>query len=415
MSTPDRCAAAVIALAASLLCVARPAHTAASTPEPFRIAIPQATLEDLRARLKATRWPDQIEGSGWDYGTDTQYLKQLVAYWAKDFDWRAQERRLNAFHQYRVEIDGLKIHYLYEPGRGPHPIPVLLLHGWPSSYVQFIHLIPLLTDPAAHGAPDAPSFDVVVASLPGYGFSERPQSRGFGVNEMTERMHKLMTQVLGYPHYGVRGSDIGGSIAQQLALGHPQAVAGIHVSGLLRGVPLQGSAPPSEAEQRFTRELAAWTATEMAYAQLQGQKPQTQAVALNDSPAGLASWIVEKFRRWGDTHGDVESRFPRDELLTNLTIYWATQTIGSSMRLYYEYAREQRLQGKVTVPTAVLMARNDMVPVPREVSERMYNVVRWNETDKGGHFLEWEEPALVAADMRAFFGALQAGAYARAP
>jgi pimeloyl-ACP methyl ester carboxylesterase len=400
-------------LAATCICAA-PCRAESAMPEPFTIHVSDETLRDLKARLRHTRFPDQIPGSGWDYGTDTQYLKELVAYWAKDFDWRAQEKRLNAFHQYRAEIDGLRIHFIYErghvKGKGPHPIPVLLLHGWPSSFVQFEKIIPLLTDPAGHGAPNAPSFDVVVASLPGFGFSDIPKERGFAIRAIAERMTKLMTETLGYQRFALRGSDIGGSVIQQLALAHPNRVIGAHISGLLRGVPLQADQPPSEAEQKFNRDLQAWTAAEMAYASLHSSKPQTLAAALNDSPAGLASWIVEKFRRWGDTQGNVESRFSKDELLTNLTIYWATQTIAPSMRLYYEFSRENRLTGRVPVPTAALIAQHDMVPPPREVTERVYNLVRWNTTDVGGHFLEWEEPQLVAEDMRAFFSSLPAAA-----
>lgn len=381
-------------------------------PGPFEIHVSEEVLRDLQARLLNTRFPDQIEGSGWDYGTDTQYLKELVAYWASDFDWRAQEKRLNELRQYRVDIDGIRIHYIYERGRkradGKPPIPVLMLHGWPSSFVQFQKIVPLLTDPAAHGAPDAPSFDVVVASLPGFGFSDIPKHRGFAIADIAERMTKLMTQTLGYERFALRGSDIGGSVIQQISLAHPDKIIGAHVSGLLRGVATQAGGPPSAAEQKFNNDLQQWTRTEMAYASLHASKPQTIAAALNDSPAGLASWIVEKFRKWGDTRGNIESRFSRDELLTNLTIYWVTQTIGPSMRLYYEFGREKRLAGKSSVPTAVLIALHDMVPPPREVSERMYNLVRWNETKVGGHFLEWEEPGLVAADMRAFFASLSA-------
>jgi pimeloyl-ACP methyl ester carboxylesterase len=380
--------------------------------EPFKIHIPDETLRDLKARLRQTRFPDQIPGTGWDYGTDTQYLKELVAYWAKDFDWRAQEKKLNAFQHYRAEIDGVRIHFIHEKGKGPKPIPILMLHGWPSSFVQFQKIIPLLTDPAAHGAPNAPSFDVVVASLPGYGFSDVPLERGFAIRAMAERMTKLMTETLGYERFALRGSDIGGSITQQVSLAHPDKVIGAHITGLIRGVPTQSDKPPSEAEQKFTRDLQAWSSTELAYAQLHSSKPQTIAAALNDSPAGLASWIVEKFRRWADTKGNVESRFTKDELLTNITIYWATQTIGSSMRLYYEFSRETRLTGRVPVPTAALIALNDMVPPPREFGERVYNIVRWTETPVGGHFLEWEEPQVVAEDLRAFFSSLPAAASA---
>jgi pimeloyl-ACP methyl ester carboxylesterase len=369
-------------------------------PEQYRINVSDDVLKDLKARLRNTRWPDQLDGTGWDYGTDTAYLEQLCAYWADGFDWRAQETRLNGLHQYRETIDGLRIHFVHERGRGPNPIPLLMLHGWPSTFVQFEKIIPLLTE-------GTPSFDVVAASLPGYGFSDIPKTRGFAIQAMAQCFTKLMTQSLGYERFALRGSDIGHSVTQQLALAHPELVIGAHVTGLLRGVPLAGSAPPSEAEQKFNQASAAWEAQELAYARLHGTKPQTLAASLNDSPAGLAAWIIEKFRTWGDTKGNIESRFPKDELLTNLTIYWATGTIGSSVRLYYEFTREKRLQGKVTVPTALLIATHDMVPPPREVCERMYDITRWTQTDKGGHFLEWEEPRLVAEDLRAFFGSLK--------
>jgi pimeloyl-ACP methyl ester carboxylesterase len=377
-------------------------------PEPFQIHVSRDVLHDLKARLRNTRWPDQLAGTTWEYGTHTHYLRDLCDYWANTFDWRAQERRLNALHNFRAEVDGLAIHFVHEKGRGPNPIPLLLLHGWPSTFVQFEKIIPLLTDPAAHGAPNAPSFDVVAPSLPGYGFSDIPTARGFAIRAMAECFTRLMTETLGYKRFALRGSDIGGSITQQLALAHPELVIGAHLTGLLRGVPLQGPEPQSDVEQQFHRDLAQWEATEIAYARMHGSKPQTLAVGLNDSPAGLAAWIVEKFRTWGDTSGDVESRFSKEELLTNLTIYWATGTIASSVRLYYEFAREKRLQGRVSVPTAQLISMHDMVPPPREICERFYNVVRWTQTAIGGHFLEWEEPQLVASDMRAFFASLPA-------
>jgi pimeloyl-ACP methyl ester carboxylesterase len=392
----------------ALMTFSATASAATGKAEPFTIAIPEATLKDLRARLDNTRWPDQIEGSGWAYGMDTDYLKGLMSYWARGYDWRAQEKKLNALHHFKAEVDGIRIHFVHERGKGPDAIPILMLHGWPSTFIQFNKLIPLLTDPAAHGAPDAPSFDVVVASLPGYGFSDIPGTRGFATREIAERMTKLMTDVLGYQKFALRGSDIGGSVVHQICVAHPDQVIGAHVSGLLRGVPLNSPAQPSAAEAKFLKDLEAWSNTELAYARMHGTKPQTLAQGLNDSPSGLAAWIVEKFQAWGDTKGNVESRFPKDELLTNLTIYWATQTITSSVRFYYEYGREKRLLDPMNVPTAVLMAAHDMTPPPREVSERMYpNLVRWTWTDDGGHFLEWEEPQLVAQDMRAFFSSLR--------
>jgi len=375
-------------------------------PEPYQIQVPDDVLADLKARLRNTRWPDQLDASGWDYGTDTQYLRALCAYWANDFDWRTHERRLNRWHHFRAEVDGLRIHFIHEKGKGPNAIPVLMLHGWPSTFVQFEKIVPLLIDPAAHGAPRAPSFDVVVASLPGYGFSDVPTERGFAIQAMARCFANLMTECLGYKRFALRGSDIGGSITQQLSLAYPNLVIVAHLTVLLRGVPLQGAGRQSEVEQKFHQDLAQWEATEIAYARMHGSKPQTLAVGLTDSPAGLAAWIIEKFRTWGDTRGDIESRFSKDELLTNLTIYWATGTIAASVRLYYEFAREKRLQGRVAIPTAQLIATHDIVPPPREVCERFYNIVRWTQTDVGGHFLEWEEPQLVAQDMREFFGSL---------
>lgn len=382
--------------------------------ETFAIDVPAKALDDLRERLRRTRWPDHVPQSGWEYGIDTPYLETLAAYWASGYDWRAEERAFNALPQYRARVDGIDIHFIHARGSGPSPVPLIMLHGWPSSFVQFRHIVPLLADPEAHGAPGAQSFDVVVPSLPGFGFSGKPMQPGFATRAIAERMFGLMT-ALGYERFGVRGSDIGGSVAQQMALARPARLVGLHVSGLLRGVPLLTPGKPPTAEEReFLHDLEVWTRTRMGYASVQAQDPQTLAVGLNDSPAGLASWIIEKFEFWGDTRIPLETRFSRDDLLTNVTVYWVTQTIGSSIRLYHEFGREKRLQGRVQVPTAVLMAEHDMVPVPRSVSERIYNVVRWNETPVGGHFLEWSEPEVVARDLRAFFAGLKGAPSLRA-
>lgn len=372
---------------------------------PFRIAIVDAELADLRDRLRRTRWPDEVDGAGWDYGCDPRYLRDLIAYWRERFDWRAQEARLNALPQFRAEVNGIGIHFVQVRGRGPHATPLLLLHGWPSSFVQFEKIIPLLTDPAAHGAPGAPSFDVIAPSLPGYGFSDRPRARGFSVAKIAPLLHGLMTDVLGYSRYGMRSSDLGAGVATQIALKNPQAIIGSHTGGTN---PYIGQVPTglSPEEQEFVKNAQAWTQGEMAYAMLHSTKPQTLASALNDSPAGLASWLVEKFRRWGDTNGNVESRFSKDQLLTNITLYWVTQTIGSSMRLYYETARDPGQWGAVKVPVAMLMSPKDMFRTPRAWIERQGPIARWTEIDQGGHFLEWEVPDLVATDLRAFFAEL---------
>jgi pimeloyl-ACP methyl ester carboxylesterase len=277
-----------------------------------------------------------------------------------------------------------------------------MLHGWPGSHMQFQHIIPLLT-----GDDDA-AFDVVVVSLPGFGFSGAAPGEGFAVGGMTERIHVLMTQVLGYGRYAVRGSDIGAVVQQQLALRYPDAIIGNHTSGTLRGAPLPPRAELSPVEQQYLADNEAWSANELAYANLHASKPQTLGNALNDSPAGLASWILEKFHGWGDTGRALDERFGRDALIDNLMVYWLAGNITSSLHFYYDFRREtDRVRGRVEQPTAVLMGMMDMVPPPRALVERQYRVVRWNELPRGGHFLEWEEPERTARDLREFFAPLR--------
>jgi pimeloyl-ACP methyl ester carboxylesterase len=370
--------------------------------KPFEVQVAQATLDDLRERLARTRWPDQVKGADWNYGTNLAYLKRLLAYWQDTFDWRAQEAAINQFAHFRAKVDSTQIHFIHQRGKGPNPLPLILLHGWPSSFVQMLKIIPMLTDPAAHGGDAADSFDVIVPSLIGYGFSDRVTEPGMSAARMAELFHKLMVGELGYERYGTRSSDLGAGVASQIARTHPTAVIGAHTSGTN---PYIGDVPDklTKAEQAFVQQAQSWMQQEMAYAMEHSSKPQTLAYGLNDSPAGLAAWVIEKFRAWSDCGGDVERRFTKDELLTNLTIYWATETIGSSIRLYYETARDPGQWGKVDVPTAVIMPAKDMFPTPREWVERSGRVDRWTEADRGGHFLEWEEPDMVADDLRAFF------------
>ncbi|TAJ94607.1 MAG: epoxide hydrolase [Gammaproteobacteria bacterium] len=374
------------------------------TAERFTIDVSDAVLSDLSERLARTRWPDQLPGTGWTYGTDTAYLRGLVSYWRNGFDWRAQEARLNEFEHYRAWVGGMRIHFVHARSKDPDAIPLLLLHGWPSSFVQMLDIIPLLVDPAAHGLPSIPSFHVVAASLPGFGFSDIPTRPGVGFATSAEIMAELMHDVLNYSQYGVRGSDLGGNIVRQIALGHPDQVIGVHLTGMIGTA---GAEPPfTPAEQAFIEADAA-TQTERAYARLQMSKPQTLAHALNDSPTGLAAWIIEKFRSWSDCNGDVENRFTKDELLTNLMIYWVTGTAPSSVRMYYDFSREPLTTGRIERPVGMLMSTKDLFPAaPREWGERFFNVERWVETDVGGHFLEWEEPKLVARELQTFFGSV---------
>ncbi|QYK40329.1 MAG: epoxide hydrolase [Paracoccaceae bacterium] len=368
----------------------------AMAARPFTIAVPDAVLEDLETRLRLTRWPDRIEGAAWDYGIDTDRLRPLVEHWAEGFDWRAVERDLNALPQFVAEVDGEAIHFIHATGQGGRRVPLLVLHGWPSSFLQMTDLIPLLTAERA-----GLSFDVIVPSLPGFGFSAQPRTRGMGVARIAGLMTRLMTGVLGYDRFAGRGSDLGAGVLQQIALQSPDRLMGLHLSGTN---PYIGHVPddlsPEEAE--FVARAQAWMQSEMAYAMLHASKPDTLAVALNDSPAGLAAWVLEKFHAWTDAD-DFVARYGRDRLLANLTLYWATGTIGSSMRLYYETLRAPGQWGRVAVPTAMLMTPHDMFATPRAWAERSYNVQRWTDIDRGGHFLEWEEAAIVADDMRDWF------------
>lgn len=376
---------------------------------PFRIEVDDETLDDLRRRLAQTRWPDQVAGAGWDYGTDLAYLRELVDYWLGGFDWRAQERALNMLPQFRATVDGLDLHFVHARGRGPEPLPLVVSHGWPSSFAELAEILGPLTDPARHGGDPRDSFDVVVPSLPGFGFSERPLRRGF---VRVDRLWRtLMTEVLGYPRFVAHGTDVGARVTSALGRFQGDVVAAIH----LGSVDLDGPEPHppdaelSGAERDYLRRVERWDRDEGGYAALQATYPQTAAYGLNDSPAGLAAWIVEKFRAWSDCGGDVESRFSKDTLLTNITIYWVTQTINSSMRRYFEVRhdpdrRPLRPGERIATPTGVAMfpGERDLL-VPREWAERSYNLQRWTEMPAGGHFPALEEPELLVEDLRAFF------------
>ncbi len=339
------------------------------TDKHYTIQVSQAVLDDLQERLARTRWPDEIAGAEWNYGANLTYMRHLIGYWRDRFDWRAQEARLNEFANFRVKIAELHVHFIHERGKGGQPIPLLMLHGWPSSFVQMLKLIPRLTNPAAHGADAADSFDVVVPSLIGYGFSDAATEPGMSTARIAELFHKLMTEELGYERYAIRSSDLGSAVAAQIIANHAEAIIGSHTSGANPNI---GQIPNnlSLAEQEFVKNVQQWLQQEMAYAMEHSSKPQTLAYGLNNSPVGLAAWIIEKFWRWSDNNGDLSNRFTEDELLTNIMIYWVTQTINSSIRLYYESARDPGKRGGAHVPTAVLMPTKDKFPTPREWVER---------------------------------------------
>ncbi len=378
--------------------------------QPFKIGIPQATLDDLQQRLARTRWPDEIEGVGWDYGTNLGYLKELANYWQHSFDWRAQEAKLNQFAHFRTEIDGLGIHFIHERGKGPNPTPIILTHGWPGSFYEMLKVLPLLTDPESHGGKAEDAFDVVVPSLPGYGFSDRPTERGMTVSRIANMWAQLMTGELGYAHFAAQGGDWGSGVTEQLAVAHADVVLAVHFNNVPFTHLYTKVDNPSQDEKTFLTAVGPWQTQEGAYAMIQGSKPQTLGYGLNDSPVGLAGWLVEKFRSWSDCDGSVEKRFTKDELLTMVMIYWVTETINSANRLYYEatHSAPPSTTGKSSVLTAIARFPQDILPAPREWGERWFNVQQWTAMPRGGHFAALEEPELLVEDIRKFFHGLKA-------
>jgi len=378
---------------------------AALHPEPFAPVTARAAIDDLRARLRATRWPDAPADAGWSLGTDVAYLRELVAYWADGFDWPAQEAALNRLPRFRAPVGGLGIHFVHARAVAPvgPTLPLVLSHGWPDSFWRYSKVIPLLTDPGAHGADPADAFDVVVPDLPGFGYSDIPAAPLNSI-DVAGLWAELMAG-LGYARFGAAGGDLGSHVSRYLALDHPDRVVAVHRTDA--GLALFSGDPADLApeERTWLKSGAAWGAAEGAYAAMHRSKPQTAAVGLTDSPAGLAAWIVEKLRAWSDCAGDVESAFSRDEILTNLTIYWLTGTIGSSMRMYAANAAipPAQLARRVEVPSGFSIFPADLVRPPRAWLERTANVVRATEPARGGHFAPFEEPELYARELREFF------------
>jgi pimeloyl-ACP methyl ester carboxylesterase len=375
--------------------------------DPFSLPFSQPAVDDLRERLGRTRWPDEIPGTAWEYGISREFMQDICRYWKDHFDWKAQIDRLSQLHHFRFTSGSWGIHFVHQPGQGPNPLPLILTHGWPGSFLEMLEILPLLTDPASHGADPADAFHVVIPSLPGYGFSDPPTERGVNTFAISDRWAELRSE-LGYHRFVAQGGDIGAAVTTLLGLRHPDRVAAIHLNyipGSYRPWLAPGAALDPEEQARVAA-TAQWYDTHGAYAHIQRTNPQTAALGLNDSPAGLAAWILEKFRDWSDCNGDLFTRFTRDELLTNVTLYWMTQTIASSFRLYME-GRLAPLQFKegdfVTVPTGVARFPLESPFPPRRWVERGYNLQRWTEMPRGGHFAAAEEPELLAQDIRDFF------------
>jgi pimeloyl-ACP methyl ester carboxylesterase len=384
---------------------------------PFQIRVSGEVLSDLKQRLTRARFADEIPGAEWDYGTNLAYLKTLVAYWRDRYDWRAQERRLNEFEQFKTSIDGLDIHFIHRRSKTPGAAPLLLLNGWPSSIEEYAKVIGPLTDPAAHGGQAADAFHVVIPSMPGYGFSDKPRERGYNPERMADVWVKLMAR-LGYARYITHGSDWGIAVATHLALKDSAHMSALHLAGCPGGTPPAAPAPPTSTPPPVSSNLG--------YQEIQTTKPQTLGHGLSDSPIGLASWIIDKWQSWSDHDGDLEKVYTKDELLTNIMIYWVTNSGTSSARLYYESRHvDGRLlptffegflprlpQGRVTVPTGcgAFPSQYDRRGTPpnldtaaaRRSAEGRYNVVHLTISPRGGHFPALEQPQAWIDDLRVF-------------
>ena len=375
--------------------------------KPYHLAIESAAIDELRARIARVRWPDEAPDAPWAYGTSLAFMRELAAYWADGYDWRKTEAGLNANPQFTTRIDGIDVHFLHVQGRGPNPKPLLLSHGWPGSILEFMKLIPMLTDPAAHGGDAADAFTVVVPSLPGYTLSFREHQARKSLPEIGAIFHELMTR-LGYARYGAQGGDWGSFVTAWLGANRAAQVIGIHLNMLPLRRDAAMFANPSEDEKRYLDELKAWLAEETGYQAIQGTRPQTLAFALSDSPIGLAAWITEKYRAWTDCNGDPRNALTMDEMLGNISLYWFTNCIGASFWPYYARLHGAwPIDGRITVPTGYCDFPHEILRPPRAAAERVFDIRRWSVMQRGGHFAALEEPEALAREIRAFFQPLQ--------
>ena len=375
--------------------------------QPFRCEVSEDVLADLKARLANTRFPDQLDGAGWDYGTERSYLEDLCTYWRETFDWRAAEARFNRFPQFTTEINGENVHFYHIRSPEPDALPLIITHGYPGSVAEFLDILGPLSDPASHGGDRRDAFHVVAPSIPGYGFSGPTRNRGFNISSAADVNIALM-ELLGYDRYVAQGGDYGSAISGTMAMKRPERMIGLHLNFILGrpadpANPFAGLSEQEIAEQEWKRN---YDLHESGYQAIQGTKPQSLAYGLTDSPAGLAAWIVEKFKTWSDCDGDIENAFTKDHLLENIMLYWVSGTINSAMRLYYESIGPNRAPAMefpfITVPTAHARFPAEIRPTPRAWAEQMYNIVRWTVLPKGGHFAAFEQPQLFLDDLRGF-------------
>ena len=380
------------------------------TLQKFQIQIADHKLEELSSRLSKTRWPDQLKDSDWERGMKKDYLQYLVDYWQNGYDWRSQEKELNCYSQFKSKIGGIDIHFIWEKGKGKNPTPIILTHGWPDSFLRYKKIINKLTDPARFGGDPNDSFDVIIPSLPGFGFSDKPEHNGNNNAHVAELWIKLMTEKLGYTKFAAAGGDIGSGVTRYMALNHPNLLIGIHLTdvGIIRDLLMApDESKLSTAEITYKKTAQQWMAQEAGYISIQSTKPQTLSYGLSDSPVGTAAWILEKFRSWSDCNGQLENSYSKDELLTNVMIYWLTNTLSSSVNMYYENAHSLPAMGKIEVPTGIALFAQDILLPPKEWTIKNLNIVQWTEMPRGGHFTAMEEPDLFVEDICKFYRQLK--------
>jgi pimeloyl-ACP methyl ester carboxylesterase len=379
---------------------------------PFNISIAEEAVADLNLRLKLTRWPDEVGEGAWEYGMPRKVLRDVVEYWRDRFDWRAAERRLNNLPQFTIDIEGQTVHYVHVKGVDPESAPLVLTHGWPGSFVEMYKIIPMLTNPANNGIAGFRSFDVIVPSLPGFGFSSAPISPGTSSRAVAALWHTLMAE-LGHSSYFVQGGDIGSGVSTWLARLYPDAVRALHlnfISGSYQPPLTEADRPLSAAESEWLAARARWSEREGGYSHIQATKPQTLAYSLTDSPAGLAAWLLEKFFAWSDGRDELTQRFDLDELLANVSVYWFSGNVAATLRIYEENARQPlRFDSGERIRPPLCYARfpKEIINPPREWVERVFNVVRWTEMPVGGHFAALEQPRALARDIHEAFSALR--------
>ena len=374
--------------------------------QPFKAAVPQAALDDLRLRLSLARWPEQATVPDWSQGVPLERLQALVDYWQHHYDWRKAEARLNAFPQFTTRIDGLDIHFLHVRSRHADALPIVLTHGWPGSVFEFINTIGPLVDPTAHGGKAEDAFHVVIPSLPGYGFSGKPSAAGWGLPHIARAWATLMRR-LGYRKWVAQGGDWGAGVTTWLAKQHAPGLAAVHLNlPILFPPPLEGEA--DKDEQATIAQLIAFDGNKSGYAKLQGTRPQTIGYALADSPVAQAAWIYEKLAEWTDSGNDPESVLSRDQILDNITLYWLTGSGASSARLYAESFSSDFSTQKLDLPVAVSLFPGELYRPPRKWGERLYSkLYYWNEAARGGHFAAFEQPTLFTAELRRAFATIR--------